>query len=186
MVDPFSIGAVAGLALTEGIKFLYGQAGEILRRRAERKAAAKAGQAPPAEPIAVEKTPEAFAGSLGPMAVDDDAAEEQAQNLKELRRTIEDHELGDADEAETIRATLALRDALEDIVGQRITFAGEDREPSGTPVATGRLTADVIKGRASGLEIETMKGGRAEGTLEAKEIAEGADAAATRIRNLGG
>ena len=187
MVDPFSIAAVGGIALAEGIKFLYGQAGKILDRRAERRAAAKAGQAaPPAEPIAVGETPEAFTGTLAPMEVDDAAAEEQARNLVELRRTIEDHEQGDAADADAIRAALALRDALEDIVGQRITFEGEDRDPSGTPVATGRLKADVIKGRAAGLDIETMKGGRAEGSLEAKEIAEGADAAGTRIKNLGG
>ena len=188
MVDPFSIGAVAGLALTEGIKFLYNQAGEILKRRAERKAAAKAGEAPPAEPIAVEETPEAFTGTLSPLRIDDKAADEQAQNLKDFRRTVEDHALGDAADADpgVIRATLALRDAIEDIVGQRITFAGEEREPSGTPVATGRLTAATIRGRATGLEVGEMTGGRAEGELKADEIAEGADAAGARVTKLGG
>ena len=41
MADPFTLGAVGAVVLTEGIKFLYGQAGEALKRWRERKAAGK-------------------------------------------------------------------------------------------------------------------------------------------------
>jgi hypothetical protein len=188
VVDPLSIGAIAGVALTEGIKFLYSQADAILKRRAERKAAAKSGAAAPAEPIAVA-TPSAFTGTLAPLQIDQEAADEHAENLKELRHVLEDQALGHAPSGEVdpdvIRATLALRDAIEDIVGQRITFEGEDREPSGTPVATGRVSAKVIKGRATGLDVDEMTGGQAKGEVEADEITEGGEATGLRVRKLG-
>ena len=41
VADPFTLAAVGAVAITEGIKFLYGQAGEVLKRWRERKAAGK-------------------------------------------------------------------------------------------------------------------------------------------------
>jgi len=41
MIDPLTISAIGAVAITEGIKFLYGQAGELLKRWRERKDAAK-------------------------------------------------------------------------------------------------------------------------------------------------
>jgi hypothetical protein len=188
MVDPLSLGAIAGVAITEGIKFLYNQAGAVLTRRAERKRAKKAGTAPPEEPIPVD-TPNVVEGSLRPLTVDEQAADEHAEQLKVLRNALEDYALGWSDPSdggpEMIRQTLALRDAIEDIVGQRITFRGEDRPPSGTPVVTGRLKADEIRGRAAGVDVGDMQAGEVHGELEAKHIGEGADAAGARIRNIG-
>jgi hypothetical protein len=37
MADPFSAAALGGVVLTEGIKFLYRQAGEVLKRWRERR-----------------------------------------------------------------------------------------------------------------------------------------------------
>ena len=46
MVDPLSLSAIGAVALTEGIKFLYEQAGEVLKRWRDRKdAGAKAAPA---------------------------------------------------------------------------------------------------------------------------------------------
>src|SRR4051812_46803488 len=44
VVDPLSLGAIGGVALAEGIKFLYGQVSELLKRR--RNKAEKAETAP--------------------------------------------------------------------------------------------------------------------------------------------
>ena len=37
MVDPLTLSTIGAVALTEGIKFLYEQAGEVLKRWRERK-----------------------------------------------------------------------------------------------------------------------------------------------------
>src|SRR4051812_20734873 len=118
VVDPISLGAIAGVAITEGIKFLYNQADAILTRRAERKRAKKDGAPPPEDPIPGE-TPPVLEGRLAPLTVDDAAADEHAEQLKALRGQLEDYARGynDVDEGgpEVVRATLALRDAIEDI-----------------------------------------------------------------------
>jgi hypothetical protein len=186
MVDPLTLGA--GVALTEGIKFLYNQAGAILTRRAERKQAEKAGAPAPENPIAVE-TPEVVEGRLAPVTVDPKAADEHADQLKALRNVLEDYAQGWSDPSEAgdevLRQTAALRDAIEDVIGQRITFRGERREPSGTPVVTGRLKAEQIRGRAAGVDVGEMETGKVEGTVEAGEIGEGADVAGARVQNIG-
>src|SRR4029453_12668768 len=65
MADPLTLAAVGALALAEGIKFLYGQAGEVLKRWRERKATAATGPTPVAsEPVAVELPAAAFDGRL--------------------------------------------------------------------------------------------------------------------------
>ncbi len=65
MVDPLSITAIGAVAITEGIKFLYGQAGEILKRWRERKDADKdaSTQQNKTEPVNV-KLPVVFEGQL--------------------------------------------------------------------------------------------------------------------------
>jgi hypothetical protein len=54
----FTLAALGATALAEGIRFLYGQATEILKRRAERKAGKEVHQTLPVE------TPEVVAGEL--------------------------------------------------------------------------------------------------------------------------
>lgn len=65
MVDPLTISAIGAVAITEGIKFLYGQAGEILKRWRERKDVAMdvSIQLKNTEPIDV-KLPQTFEGQL--------------------------------------------------------------------------------------------------------------------------
>src|SRR3712207_3724713 len=93
MVDPLSVAALTGVALTEGIRFLYNQADAILKRRAERKRAQEEGGDSPDAPIAVE-TPEIIEGRLAPMSVDVEAADRLAVELKDLRRQLEDYAQG--------------------------------------------------------------------------------------------
>ena len=57
--DPLTLAAVGAVALTEGIKFLYGQAGEALKRWRARQQAASA-----EAPVAVELPADAFEGRL--------------------------------------------------------------------------------------------------------------------------
>ena len=55
MPDPVTLAAVGGFALTEGIKFLYGQAGEALKHWQERKKAKAAAAAEAVEELRSEE-----------------------------------------------------------------------------------------------------------------------------------
>jgi hypothetical protein len=124
MVEPFSLTAVGVLALTEGVKFLYAQAGELLKYRRDRK------QAPELRPPAG-----ALAGSVEPVPPDDERLERLETEVREGRKALSDYVDGvdpiDPADPELGRRVDDLRRALEAIYGQRITFKGETREPSG-------------------------------------------------------
>ena len=49
MADPFTLAAVGAVAITEGIKFLYGQAGDVIKWWHQRKAAGKSASAEPVD-----------------------------------------------------------------------------------------------------------------------------------------
>ncbi len=74
MVEPFSVGALGARAATEGIKLLYGQAGEVLRRWRDR----KSGRGGGAGSHARCGHTEVLEGKLEPLKVDFDAVERPA------------------------------------------------------------------------------------------------------------
>jgi hypothetical protein len=180
MMEPFSLAALGTVALTQGITFLYNQATEILKRRRERQAAAEA--------VPVE-TQEVLEGELQPVAIDPAAADELAEELKLLRAQLGEYAQGteeaDPSDASVVRATEALRDAIESIIGQRITFKGEQREPSGRAVVTGTVRAREIRARASGVDADSIGEAEVRGDVQADVIGEGADVAGVRARSIG-
>ncbi len=191
MVDPVSIAALTGVALTEGIKFLYNQADAILKRRAEHKRVVEGQPAPTAPPPQPVETPSVLVGSLRPIEIDDAAADELAGELKALRHRLEDiaegYETPRDGDPSVLAAVTALRDAIEDVIGQRITFRGEDRPATGSPTVTGRIRADVIRGRATSVDAGTVEGGGAvTGTVDVDVVDTGADVAGVRIRRVTG
>src|SRR5690242_7738475 len=100
MVDPLSIAVLGGIAATEGIKFLYGQAAEILKRRRERRDAERAGTPPPAGPIPVGD-PGVLEGELHPFEIDDAVVDRLEGQIKALRTDLADYADGVAGEADT-------------------------------------------------------------------------------------
>jgi hypothetical protein len=182
MTDPLSLAVLSGVAITEGIKFLYGQAGAILQRRRER----KQGIAPDDAPIPIEAPADLLDGRLEPMTIDHAAADELEPELMRLygQLTVYAHGLQEADpnDAELRKATAQLRDAIEGVVGQRITFRGETgREPSGTPVVTGVVKAREIRGRAVGVELGAAPTvGQYRGEVHADVLSEASDVAGFR------
>jgi hypothetical protein len=124
MVDPLSLTAVGALALMEGVKFLYAQAGELLRYRRERK------QAPELRPPA-----DVLAGSVEPAHPNDERLEELEPELTAGWHALAAYAQGideiDPTDPELRRRVDDLRRALEVVYGQRITLQGEARPPSG-------------------------------------------------------
>lgn len=178
MVDPFSMGALGALAATEGIKFLYGQAAEVLKRWRERKAG---NEAAAEEPILVQGG-EILQGELQPPKVDFDAVERLEEDVKKLAAVLGNYAGGleepDPGDRELADAADGLRRALEVIYGQRITFEGEEREPSG-PAVIGRAEVDKVVGDVAGVRARLIRSGRIEGEVVAGEVtgrASGVDA----------
>jgi hypothetical protein len=168
-VDPLSVAAISGVALTEGIKFLYGQAGELLRRRRERTSADQPATPPPAGVL--DRDP-------GPLVPDPAVLGGLAGKLQDLRDDLEPYVLDHSrlESHQPLPQVAALRDALEAIYGHRLTFMGEPRESSGT-VITGTARIKIVEGLAAGVRIDDLSDvDRVYGEIEADKVRPGGEA----------
>jgi hypothetical protein len=163
------------MTLTEGIKFLYGQAGEVLKRWRDRKAAS----AQTGEPVVIDSS--LLEGELAPASVNYETVERLEGELTALAGQLGNYANGlqkvDPQDADLLEAMDALRRAVEVIYGQRITFRGEARPPSG-PLVIGRADVDRVIGDVAGVRARVVRG-EVEGELTAREVtgrASGVDA----------
>lgn len=133
MVDPLSVGVLGGVALTEGIKFLYGQVTELLKRR--RDGAEQAAAEPPVVPA---RQAQVLDGPLVQRPVDVGVVTGNEARLRELRRELADYSDGVAEPDPADRRlqeqVAALRGLLELAYGQHVTFRGEQRPSTGSPL----------------------------------------------------
>ena len=169
MVEPFSLGALGALAATEGIKFIYEQAREVLKRWRARK---DGRDAESLAPIPVEGA-DVLNGTLASPTVNFEELERLHDDIKRLAAglasyadEIDEPDPGDEDLAANADA---LRKALEVIYGQRISFKGEQREPSG-PVVIGRAEVDNVTGYLAAVRARVIRSGRVEATLKATDV----------------
>jgi hypothetical protein len=152
MMEPLLVG-VASTALVEGVKFLYQQAGEVLRswreRRRDRDAAPPAVLEPPA---AVQL------GQAAPLA--DPPSLELMDTLQELKDLVEPIKDGAGDvEAPAVRTAVAnLRDLLEVALQSPITLAGE--QPRTVEVSDVDVVARRVAGQVRGVraDLERLQG----------------------------
>jgi hypothetical protein len=151
-MDGASLATVESTALTQGVAFLYAQAGELLRRRREARdrAAAQDHQEAGEEPLASISAGAAAAepGSLPELRLPEgifepsssalpasapQALDRLAASLLEARREVDDYVVGMAmlaDSQAGLQAADRLRCLLEEVYGAAVTFRGEDR-PAG-------------------------------------------------------
>jgi hypothetical protein len=163
MIEPISLTAVGVLALTEGIKFLYGQAGELLKHWRERKAGGDQ-EEPELRPPA-----DLLEGSVDPARPNVERLERLEGELRERRRSIGDYADGveavDPHNVELLQQVDELRRLIEVIYGQRITFKGEVREPSG-PMIENEVRALEAKIRRSDVGVVQGSGGSVKQTVD--------------------
>ncbi len=188
-MDPLSLTALGSVALTEGIKFLYGQAGEVLKRwwsRGDR--AAGQTEASDAGPIEAP-TDGIVAGALRPLELHYGALERLEGDLQTLWGALAPYAQGmravDPGNEPLIKTAEGLRRGLESVFQQRITFQGENRPPSG-PMVRGQAEADVVAGELAGVIAETIEGGAiVEGTARAKRVESGGRVAGVDAGRIG-
>jgi len=175
MVDPVTtLAGVATTVLTEGVKWLFTQAGDALRRWRERREAKTAEPPPPADP----GSPEIFEGELGPLTMDTNVVERLAADIKDLRRVLMDYAEGveevRPDDHELLQTADGLRRVLEAVYRQRITFRGEDRPPSG-PIVEGTVDVEEVQGHVAAVKARLISSGRITGTAKAARVEKGGE-----------
>jgi hypothetical protein len=178
MPEPVTItlAAVGMAAITEGIKFLYGQASEFIKWRREKlKAASGEAKASPSAVPKLMPRPDVFEPSPVPAAVDEAALEQLAQPIDELCDKLSGVVTGrtevEKDDAALLTRVDALRKAIELVTGQRLTFHGEARPEAQGPVVRGRVNVEEVLGYVAGVAAGTITRGTVEGEVRAKKVA---------------
>lgn len=138
---------VASAALTEGVKFLYKQAGEILtswRERRHDEAAAAPRALPPPSSVTV--------GEAKPLAsAPDDRALEALQTVKDRAESVKDGDVDISDPA--ARQVISdLRLMVEVALQASIRFAGEPPRPSS--VSNIAVLTGEVEGRVTGVRAK--------------------------------
>jgi hypothetical protein len=184
MADPatLSIAAVSAIAVKEGIKFLYGQAGEILKRWRERKD--QADIAKESEPTAIVLPP-VFAGQLKDPSIHFEEVARLEPTLRALYRDLSEYATDllpvERTDADLLQKTDALRRIVEAILRQHLTFIGEDRPASGT-LLSGAVTAVTVEGEVAGVDGEGKLEGEARGEVNVTTVKQGGKAVGVKWR----
>jgi hypothetical protein len=178
-MEPLTLAALTGAVLTQGITFLYSQAGEILRKRRERRASE---EVTPVDSDVVD-------GELEPIVPDWDAVGELEDDIRELRRQLSDYVEGGIEEPDPadqqlLRRVDALRRSLEVILRQRITFTGEQRPDTG-PVVTGEVAIAEVRGYAAAVRAGRITGGQVKGTARVDTVHEGGQVIGVDVDRIG-
>jgi len=149
MADPLSLAVLGGAAATEGIKFLYGQAAEVIKAwRTRREDREQPLEVPIVDTSVLDAQP---TGTTVNPAVLTQAHTTMLELWQQLAPYAQDLQNVEATDGELARAAGELRALLEAAYGQRFTFRGERREPTGTRVAVEQVLGTVA-GLAVGVE----------------------------------
>ena len=161
-----SLGTIGVTALTEGIKFLYGQAGELLKRRRERADRASAGTETPS----CVAEPDMLPGE------DLALVDRFAANLRALRAELHEYASGldpvDPADERLVRTAEDLRKLISAIYGVPVVFVGESCD---AVLVRGSVDADEVAGRVIGVGADRAVG-TIEGTIRVGRVVPGGEA----------
>ncbi len=186
-MDPITLAALGAVAFSETVKFLYGQASELLQARRDRKQAALQADTPIELAVPASAPLDARPATLVADASSLDALHPQLAELgMELAPyALESAEIG-SDPGRLERAASELRALLEEIYGRRLTFAGEDRTPTGTRLDV-RQEFESVSGVLRGVDADEIGQG-AEVNVEqrGKDLHGGGTVEGVRAKTIGG
>jgi hypothetical protein len=171
MSDPLSMANLSATALTEGIKFLYEQAGELLKRRRDRVAAN-----PP------EALPAPAQAALLP-APDLDLLARFEADLQELRSDLDDYITSrvpvTVSDDYLLRTAEALRRVMEAVYGVPVLLPGEASQPAGV---SGSINADEVAGYVAAVRTDRAQG-NIRGTTTVGTVRKGGTAVGVEVRD---
>jgi hypothetical protein len=158
MIEPISLGAIGAVALSEGVKFLYAQAGELLKHWREHK---DQPQEAPSGPE-LRAPADLIEGRVDASPPNLERLDRLEGEIRELRRSVADYADGveevDPSDVAFLNRVDDLRQAIEVVYQQRITFKGEDREPSGPLVENEVLATEARIRKSSVGTVEATSG----------------------------
>lgn len=183
MADPITLTTVGVTALSEGVKFFYAQAGELIRRWLD---------ARKQRPQTVERLqvalPEALGGEALQFALDVAVLDEVGEPLRSLRQLLSEYSDGiraiSREDRGLLETVDRMRKILEVVYRRELTFAGEDCTGSG-PIVHGSLDAAVILGKAAAIRADYVRGGHISGTVTADTLASTSDVVAVEVKTVG-
>ncbi len=181
-MESLTLTGLTSAVLTQGISFLYAQAGEILRSRRARLKGADA------EVPIPSVASEVVDGALVAVVPDWSVVDGLESDLRELRRQLADYVDG-VDEPEptderTLRLVDALRRSVELALGQRITFKGENRGFS-EPLVVGTVEINDVHGYVAAVRARWITGGHIEAGARVETVREGAEVIAIEADRIG-
>ncbi|MFD6226012.1 hypothetical protein ACFWFZ_03915 [Streptomyces sp. NPDC060232] len=163
-MDPITLAGITAVALNEGVRFLYEQAGEVLRNFRERRAATTSLPA------------ELFEGAPGELVADPERVAALEPELRLLRRHLGEYAQGvdplDPRDAEVLALVDGLRRTLEAVYGAPIVFRGEPRPEDG-PRIRGGVEVKEVRGYVAGIRARTAASGDLTGSVRADSVEEG-------------
>jgi len=152
MSELLSLATLGTTALTECIKFLYGQAGELLKRRRERTS----------ETSNVTETPSYVAEPDTLPGADPALVDRFEADLRALRAKLHEYASGlepvDPADERLVRTVDALRRVVSTIHGTPVVFVGEPRD---AVLVRGSVDADEVAGY-----VAAVRADRGVGTIE--------------------
>lgn len=180
MSDPavVSLASVGSAAISEAIKFLFQQTGELLKHWREKGAKSTEVTSRPQ----IVELPPAFEGQLLDLPVNFDALSRLEPQLLALYKDLSLYAadvLSTDGSPDLMRKVDTLRNALELILRQQLTLKGEHRPSAGLPLV-GNIRADVIAGEATGVDGAGLLSGPVSGEVQAGRVEQGAKVTGTR------
>jgi hypothetical protein len=194
MTDPvaaLSLATAGSLALTEGVKFFYAQAGELLKWWRDRHAAGDKGKQVAGPPKEVQVVPPpviaggSFAANVNPVAL-----ERLEQELRELRKDLSEYaeggtEIIDTSDSAVLGRIDALRRVLEAAYQRPLTFAGEKRRES-APAINAEIDIDSIASYVAGVRATDITEGTVSAKIKAREAKAGSKVIGVHVGRVGG
>jgi hypothetical protein len=158
MPDPLTLRALGAVTATEEIKFLYAQASELLKAWHERQRQLGSEEGPLRVPIA---DTDVLDGTPGEPMVEVSVLNREQVALIQLTDLFAPYVRGLADidlnDQKLVREAGQLRSLLEAAYGQRFTFRGEGRQPTGSRVTVTQVMGEVA-GSMVGAEADLGAG----------------------------
>jgi hypothetical protein len=108
--------------------------------------------------------------------------------LREIRRLLADYadgiEVPKPGDHLVAEQADALRRLLEAVYGQRITFKGEQRPPSG-PLVIGEIDVKQVAGDAAAVRAKVISSGEVRGSAKAERVEEGGKLTGVETDHIG-
>lgn len=173
-MDPLSLSAIGAQALGLGIQFLYSQAGEVLKRWREHR---DGGQPEPVLAPSPAGT-EAIATAPQAASIDFAALDRLEGEIRGLRSALGEYAEGieptDPTNVDLLEVTDALRCSLERVLGEDLTFKGEERQVATLDV-TASMDLDAVAGYAVNVLADATTQGRIRSRVRAKTVLPGGE-----------